>query len=92
MTKPTVYLTDRFKDRVAASGMTHDAVARSMGVTKQYFSQVWNRQINPSTRFLVEAVRTGLADNFAEVAAPASTEEYRAERVDSGLSQSDNPV
>lgn len=61
-------LTPQFRQRVEATGMTHSAIAAAMGVTRQYFSQVWNSDTPPSTRFMVGAVSAGLADHFGEVA------------------------
>lgn len=61
-------LTPEFRKRVEATGMTHSAIAAAMGLTKQFFSEVWNGTKPPSYRFMAGAVRAGLADHFGEVA------------------------
>ena len=71
MPKPTARLTEDFLNRAEATGMTDAALAAAIGVTRQFYSAVKNGHEQPTTRFMVGAVRAGLANTFAEVAAPA---------------------
>ena len=68
MTSPTIRLTAGFLARLAETGLTDAAAAAAIGVSRQFFSQVKSGQANPSATFMAGAVRSGLADNFAEVA------------------------
>ncbi|MDN5980266.1 hypothetical protein [Bifidobacterium mongoliense] len=70
MPKPTARLTERFIERADATGMTDTALAAAIGVTKQFYSDVKLGKEQPTMRFMVGAVRAGLADNFADVAEP----------------------
>ncbi len=63
-------LTEAFCNRVTDTGMTHEAIAKSLGVTKQFFSAVWNGKENPSVRFMTGAVLAGLGNSFADIAEP----------------------
>lgn len=63
-------LTQSFLDRVAATGLTDEATARAIGVTKQFYSEVKNGKQNPTVGFMAGAVHAGYASNFAEVAEP----------------------
>lgn len=70
MSHPTARLTQKFLARASATGMTDTALAAALGVTKQFYSDVKNGKQQPTTRFMIGAVRAGLADNFGEVAEP----------------------
>lgn len=61
-------LTQAFLDRVENTGMTDTAIADAIGISKQYYSEVKLGKQNPSVRFLIGAVRAGLADTFDGVA------------------------
>lgn len=76
MSQPTARLTKGFLDRAAATGMTDAALAAAIGVTRQFYSAVKSGAEQPTTRFMVGAVRAGLASTFADVAEP--TEEIAA--------------
>lgn len=67
---PKARLTTKFLDRVAQTGLTDEATARAIGVSKQYYSQVKNGQQNPSVTFMAGAVHAGLGSNFADIAEP----------------------
>lgn len=71
MPQPSARLTAQFIERANATGMTDTALAAAIGVTKQFYSDVKNGKQQPTVRFMVGAVRAGLADNFADVAEPA---------------------
>lgn len=71
MAHPTARLTKTFLDRAESTGMTDSALAAAIGVTRQFYSAVKNGNEQPTTRFMVGAVRAGLAGTFAEVAEPA---------------------
>lgn len=68
--RPKAKLTQSFLDRVAATGLTDSAVAAAIGISRQFYHQVKTGQEQPTTRFMIGAVRAGLANNFAEVAEP----------------------
>lgn len=68
--QPKAQLTSDFLARVEATGLTDNAVAAALGVTKQYYSAVKLGKENPSVGFMVAAVRAGLAEDFAGVAEP----------------------
>ncbi|GAA2237372.1 hypothetical protein GCM10010401_06900 [Rarobacter faecitabidus] len=70
MAKPEAKLTDRFIARAAATGMTDAAIAAAIGVTPQFYSAVKAGKEQPTTRFMIGAVRAGLAETFGEVAEP----------------------
>ena len=61
-------LTRRFRERVAATGLTDAAAARAIGVSREYYRQVTHDETGPSMRFAIGAVHAGLADSIAEVA------------------------
>lgn len=63
-------LTRRFRERVAATGLTDAAAARAIGVSSEYYRQVTHGESGPSMRFAIGAVHAGLADSIAEVAEP----------------------
>lgn len=66
----TARLTQRFRERVAATGLTDAAAARAIGVSREYYRQVTHGESGPSMRFAIGAVHAGLADSIAEVAEP----------------------
>ena len=68
-------LTRRFRERVAATGLTDAAAARAIGVSCEYYRQVTHDETGPSMRFAIGAVHAGLADSIAEVAEPADVAE-----------------
>lgn len=68
--RPKAKLTQSFLERVEATGLTDSAVAAAIGVTRQFYHQVKTGQEQPTTRFMMGAVRAGLANNFADVAEP----------------------
>lgn len=70
MSKPTARLTEKFIERADATGMTDAALAAAIGVTRQFYSAVKTGKEQPTIRFMVGAIRAGLADNFADVAEP----------------------
>lgn len=63
-------LTQKFLNRVAATGLTDEATARAIGVTKQFYSDVKNGKQNPTVGFMTAAVHAGYAETFADVAEP----------------------
>ena len=70
MPQTSARLTSRFIDRASATGMTDAALAAAIGVTRQFYSDVKLGKQQPTTRFMVGAVRAGLANSFADVAEP----------------------
>lgn len=68
--QPKAQLTSDFLARVEATGLTDAAVARAIGVTKQYYSAVKLGRENPSITFMVGAIHAGLADTFNDIAEP----------------------
>lgn len=70
MPQPAARLTDRFINRAEATGMTDAALAAAIGVTRQFYSDVKLGKQQPTTRFMVGAVRAGLANTFSDVAEP----------------------
>lgn len=70
MPKPDARLTEQFIERATATGMTDAALAAAIGVTRQFYSAVKNGKEQPTVRFMIGAVRAGLADTFADVAEP----------------------
>ena len=68
MAHPVARLTEGFKARVAATGLSDAAAAAAIGVSRQYYSQVKAGREAPSVRFIAGAVLAGLADSFADVA------------------------
>ena len=70
MSQPAARLTEQFIARADATGMTDSALAAAIGVTRQFYSAVKSGKEQPTTRFMVGAVRAGLADSFADVAEP----------------------
>lgn len=62
-----IELTQQFRYMVEKTGMTHSAIANGMGITRQFFSAVWNGKEEPTTRFAVGAINAGLARSFDEV-------------------------
>lgn len=68
-------LTQGFLDRVAATGLTDEATARAIGVSKQFYSEVKRGRQNPTIGFMAGAINAGYASNFAEVAEPIPTNE-----------------
>lgn len=74
ISRPRARLTQSFLQRVEATGLTDSAVAAAIGITRQFYHQVKTGQEQPTTRFMIGAVRAGLAKNFAEVAEPIDTE------------------
>lgn len=75
-----IELTQQFRYVVEKTGMTHSAIADGMGVTRQFFSAVWNGKEEPTTRFAVGAINAGLARSFDEVMAykPGAVEKLTA--------------
>lgn len=73
MNRPAARLTADFLARAAATGMTDAALAAAIGVSRQFYSDVKAGKEQPTTRFMVGAVRAGLADSFAQVAEPVET-------------------
>lgn len=71
-------LTQTFLDRVKATGLTDEATARAIGVSRQFYSEVKNGKQNPTVGFMTGAVHAGYATNFAEVAEPLPVEEGAA--------------
>lgn len=72
MSQPAARLTEGFLVRAAATGMTDAALAAAIGVTPQFYSAVKNGVEQPTTRFMVGAVRAGLASSFGDVAEPVA--------------------
>lgn len=72
-------LTPAFKKRITDLEITHLAVSKMMGITPQQFSEIWNGQAQPSTAFIVKAIRAGLGENFSDIA-EVRTEERAQER------------
>ena len=70
MSQPAARLTEQFIERATATGMTDAAIARAIGVTRQFYSAVKTGKEQPSIRFMTGAVLAGLADDFSEVAEP----------------------
>jgi transcriptional regulator with XRE-family HTH domain len=62
-----IELTQQFRYMVEKTGMTHSAVAKGMGVTRQFFSAVWNGKEEPTTRFIKSAIDAGLGKTFNDV-------------------------
>ncbi len=62
-----VELTQQFRYMVEKTGMTHSAIANGMGVTRQFFSAVWNGKEQPTMRFVVGAITAGLGKTFDDV-------------------------
>lgn len=71
----TARLTSTFRDRVESLELSEAAVAKMLGLSRQYYNRVWRGVEPPSTRFMVSAITAGLAENFADVAEPALREE-----------------
>ena len=74
LSKPNARLTPDFLARVAATGLTDEAVARAIGVSKQFYSAVKLGKQSPTINFMVGAVRAGLADSFSDVAEPVGVD------------------
>lgn len=74
LSKPNARLTPDFLARVEATGLTDEAAARAIGVSKQFYSAVKLGKQSPTINFMVGAIHAGLADSFADVAEPVGTE------------------
>ena len=61
-------ITPAFLRRLENTGMTDVAIAASFGMSRQEFSAIKLGKQAPTVRFLAGAVRSGLAETFAEVA------------------------
>lgn len=68
MAHPEARLTEKFIARVADTGLTPAATAAAIGVTPQEYARVLAGKCAPSVRFMAGAVRSGLAETFADVA------------------------
>lgn len=64
-------LTDKFRARVEATGLTQDAIARAICVSEKYFKDVWEGRKPASHRFMTAAVLAGLGETYADIAEPA---------------------
>lgn len=62
-----VELSLAFRDKVESTGMTHSAIARAIGVTRQFFSAVWLGKEQPTIRFAVGAINAGLGNTFDDI-------------------------
>lgn len=71
-------ITPAFLHRLEETGMTDMAIAASFGMTRQEFSAIKLGKQPPTVRFLAGAVRSGLAESFADVAEYAPTPEEKA--------------
>ena len=71
MAHPEARLTEKFIARVADTGLTPAATAAAIGVTPQEYARVLAGKCAPSVRFMW-AVRSGLAETFADVAEPTT--------------------
>ncbi len=61
-------LLDNFQQRVQELSLTDAAIARMLGVSKQYYSQVKKGERQPSAAFIAAAVASGLVDSLDQVA------------------------
>ena len=72
--KPKARLTPDSLARVEATGLTDEAAARAIGVSKQFYSAVKLGKQSPSVGFIVGAIHAGLADSFSDVAEPVGVD------------------
>lgn len=61
-------ITPQFRERIEATGMTQEALAKAVGVTRQYFNQVINGKTPVTTAFLVGALKAGLGKEITDIA------------------------
>lgn len=73
-------ITPAFRRRVEQTGMTQGALAKAIGVSRQFFNAVLNGKQEPTTAFMVGAIKAGLADQLSEIAVWATARE--AERAE----------
>lgn len=73
-----IELTQRFRYVVENTGMTHTAIANAIGVTRQFFSLVWNGKEEPTMRFVTGALAAGLGNTFNDVVTYQADTEKKA--------------
>ncbi|WP_156407876.1 hypothetical protein [Actinobaculum massiliense] len=68
MNKPKTRLTQQFRTQLQNLPLNHTALARTLHTTPDKLIRILNEQAEPDASFMAEAVNTGLANNFADVA------------------------
>lgn len=63
-----VQLSNKFKARVAESGLTPEGLAGALGITVSQYSEFESGALAPTVELMAAAVRAGLAENFGDVA------------------------
>lgn len=64
-------LTPGFLETLSRTRLTDEAAARAIGVPLADYAAIKSGSASPTTKFIVGAIRAGLASTFSEVAEPA---------------------
>lgn len=60
--------TEKLRERIKTTGMTQEALAKAIGVSRQYFNEVINHKQGVSATFITGAIRAGLGENIQDIA------------------------
>ncbi|WP_216395801.1 helix-turn-helix transcriptional regulator, partial [Arcanobacterium phocae] len=61
-------LTDTFRQRIKNTGMTQEALAKAIGISRQFFNDIWTGKQVPTATFMTGALRAGLGESLADIA------------------------
>lgn len=61
-------LTNKFRQRIKNTRMTQEALAKAIGVSRQFFNDIWTGKQVPTAAFIIGAHRAGLGDNLSDIA------------------------
>lgn len=70
-------LSDEFKRRASQTELTDAGIAKAIGVSRQFYSELKQGRKQVTTRFLIGAIEAGLADTANDVISIERTQDNK---------------